>query len=176
MPLCATTGSGVLSWRGASGRGVRGGVDGFAVVDALQVDGRDSDVEVTESALSNAEVCAFAGHLDGVRVAKLVRCEAASDTGADAEATQGGAGGCGGPWSPACRPVEDADESPDGQFDPYFEPWVQVLPGQQSMSDHVSALLERAHELWGVNGEITVYEAVPAGAPTKGSLTQHAGG
>jgi quinol monooxygenase YgiN len=43
-------------------------------------------------------------------------------------------------------------------------------------SDHVSALLERAEELWGDQGEITVYEAVPAGEPKKGSLAAHAGG
>lgn len=43
-------------------------------------------------------------------------------------------------------------------------------------SDHVSALLERAEELWGDNGEITVYDAVPAGEPKKGSLAEHAGG
>jgi quinol monooxygenase YgiN len=43
-------------------------------------------------------------------------------------------------------------------------------------SDHVSALLERADELWGDQGEITVYEAVPAGEPKKGWLAAHAGG
>lgn len=43
-------------------------------------------------------------------------------------------------------------------------------------SDHVSALLERADELWGNEGEITVYEAVPAGQPEKGSLAEHASG
>jgi quinol monooxygenase YgiN len=43
-------------------------------------------------------------------------------------------------------------------------------------SDHVSALLERADELWGDQGEITVYEAVSAGEPKKGSLAAHAGG
>ncbi len=42
-------------------------------------------------------------------------------------------------------------------------------------SDHVSALLERSAELWGDNGEITVYDAVPAGEPKKGSLAGHAG-
>jgi quinol monooxygenase YgiN len=41
-------------------------------------------------------------------------------------------------------------------------------------SDHVSALLERAGELWGENGEITVYEPVVAGEPKKGSLAEHA--
>lgn len=43
-------------------------------------------------------------------------------------------------------------------------------------SDHVSALLARADELWGDNGEITVCEAVPAGESKKGSLAEHAGG
>lgn len=43
-------------------------------------------------------------------------------------------------------------------------------------SDHVSNLLQRANELWGDNGEITVYEAVPAGESRKGSLAEHAGG
>jgi len=43
-------------------------------------------------------------------------------------------------------------------------------------SDHVAAALERAEELFGENGEITVYEAVTAGEPTKGSLAGHAGG
>jgi len=43
-------------------------------------------------------------------------------------------------------------------------------------SAHVAALLERADELWGDNGEITVYEAIAAGEPKKGSLAEHAGG
>lgn len=43
-------------------------------------------------------------------------------------------------------------------------------------SAHVSALLERSDELWGENGEITVYEAVPAGEARKGSLAEHAAG
>jgi quinol monooxygenase YgiN len=43
-------------------------------------------------------------------------------------------------------------------------------------SDHVSAFLERSDELWGENGGITVYEAVAAGEPKKGSLAEHAAG
>ncbi len=43
-------------------------------------------------------------------------------------------------------------------------------------SDHVAGLLKRADELWGDNGEITVYDAVPEGEPKKGSLAEHAGG
>jgi quinol monooxygenase YgiN len=43
-------------------------------------------------------------------------------------------------------------------------------------SEHVAGLLARADELWGENGEITVYDAVPAGEPVKGSLREHGGG
>jgi quinol monooxygenase YgiN len=42
--------------------------------------------------------------------------------------------------------------------------------------DHVQAILGRADELWGDNGEITVYEARPAGEEKKGSIAAHAGG
>ncbi len=42
-------------------------------------------------------------------------------------------------------------------------------------SPHVKAILERADELWGGNGEIVVYEGIPAGETTKGSLAAHAG-
>jgi hypothetical protein len=48
--------------------------------------------------------------------------------------------------------------------------------GAHLESDHVSALLQRAGELWGDNGEITVYDAVPAGEPRKGSLAEHTDG
>ncbi len=43
-------------------------------------------------------------------------------------------------------------------------------------SPHVKAILERADELWGGNGEIVVYEEIPAGETAKGSLAAHAGG
>ena len=43
-------------------------------------------------------------------------------------------------------------------------------------TDHVKGLLERSDELWGDNGVITVFEAVPAGEPKKGTLKDHAGG
>jgi quinol monooxygenase YgiN len=59
----------------------------------------------------------------------------------------------------------------------YIERWAsrEQLDAHLA-SDHVSALLERADELWGSNGEITVYDAVPAGESRKGSLAAHAGG
>ncbi len=58
----------------------------------------------------------------------------------------------------------------------FIERWEsRELLDAHLKSDHVSALLERADELWGDNGEITVYEPVPAGEPKKGSLAEHAG-
>jgi quinol monooxygenase YgiN len=42
-------------------------------------------------------------------------------------------------------------------------------------SDHIKDVLTRADELWGQNGDITVYEAVPAGEEEKGSIAAHAG-
>ncbi len=42
-------------------------------------------------------------------------------------------------------------------------------------SKHVQAILERADELWGDNGEIVVYNGLPAGEKEKGSLADHAG-
>ncbi len=59
----------------------------------------------------------------------------------------------------------------------FIERWEsRELLDAHLKSDHVSALLERSEELWGNNGEITVYEAVPADELTKGSLAEHAGG
>jgi quinol monooxygenase YgiN len=59
----------------------------------------------------------------------------------------------------------------------FIERWEsRELLDAHLASDHVSALLERSDELWGDDGEITVYEAVPAGEPEKGSLAEHAAG
>ena len=58
----------------------------------------------------------------------------------------------------------------------FIERWEsRELLDAHLASDHVAAALERADELWGENGEITVYEAVPAGEPDKGLLAEHAG-
>jgi hypothetical protein len=54
-------------------------------------------------------------------------------------------------------------------------------PGKQAealdahlASPHVAAVLERAPELFGENGEIVVYEAVAGEQTVKGSLAAHA--
>ena len=43
-------------------------------------------------------------------------------------------------------------------------------------SPHVAGFLERAQELFGDSGDITVFKAVPGGEAKKGSLAAHAGG
>jgi len=57
-------------------RGVHG-LDDLAAVDALQVDGGDAEVAVSELALDDDQRNAFTSHLDGVGVAELVRREPA---------------------------------------------------------------------------------------------------
>ena len=42
-------------------------------------------------------------------------------------------------------------------------------------SDHVQALLDQVEKLFGDSADIVVYEAVPGGEATKGSLAEHAG-
>jgi hypothetical protein len=49
------------------------GLDDLAAVDALQLDGGDTEVAVPELALDDDQRHAFASHLDGVGVPKLVR-------------------------------------------------------------------------------------------------------
>jgi hypothetical protein len=65
------------------------GVDDLAVVDALDVDGRDAEVCVAELALDDVERHAFARHLDRVRVAKLMWGEAPAHASAHGEPPQG---------------------------------------------------------------------------------------
>jgi hypothetical protein len=53
------------------------GVNDLAAVDALQVDGCEAEVAVSELALDDDQWYALASHLDGVGVSELVRREAA---------------------------------------------------------------------------------------------------
>ena len=52
------------------------GVDDLGVIDALEIDRGDAEVGVAELALDDDKWHALAGHLDGVRVAQLVRRKA----------------------------------------------------------------------------------------------------
>jgi hypothetical protein len=80
----------------------------LGVVDALQLDRRDSEVRVTQLALDDDQRDALAGHLDAVRVAKLMRCEPTAHACSRAAARQAP---CARPpltTRPAGRPVGDA--------------------------------------------------------------------
>jgi hypothetical protein len=68
------------------------------------------------------------GELDGVRVAHLVRREAAAYAGLDGEAAKLRADGARGPWSSLGRPVDDAEQPPDRQCLAALEPGVQLVP------------------------------------------------
>lgn len=57
------------------------GVDDLGAVDALQVDRCDAQAGVPEPALDDDHRDALACHLDGVRVAELMRREAPPDAG-----------------------------------------------------------------------------------------------
>src|SRR5215211_522994 len=70
--------------RGAAGVD---GVDDLGVVDALQIDRGDAEVGVAELALDDDQRQALAGHLDGVRVAELVRREASPYAGLAGDAS-----------------------------------------------------------------------------------------
>src|SRR5215211_126809 len=63
------------------------GVDDLGVVDALQIDRGDAEVGVAELALDDDQRQALAGHLDGVRVAQLVRREASPYAGLAGDAS-----------------------------------------------------------------------------------------
>jgi hypothetical protein len=57
------------------------GVDDLGAVDALEVDGCDSEVGVSELALDHDQRYTLVRHFDGVGVAELVWREAPSDAG-----------------------------------------------------------------------------------------------
>ena len=59
----------------------------------------------------------------------------------------------------------------------FVERWEsRELLDAHLQSPHVSAILERAEELFGDSADIVVYEPVPEGEERKGSLAAHAGG
>ncbi len=108
------------------------GVDDLGVVDALQVDGGDAEVAVSELALDDDQRDAFACHLDGVGVAELVRREAPAHAGRGGGAPELRAGGCGCPGSAAGRAVDDAEQRVDGEFE------VELSQGWSSCQPQLS--------------------------------------
>src|SRR5918995_2160059 len=105
------------------------GVDDLGVVDALQIDRGDPEIGVPELALDDDQRHALARHLDGMRVAELVRRKAPTHPGLAGDAAQFRAGGAGRPRPSTCRTVDDAEQRSDRQLDPGLEPWFELLPG-----------------------------------------------
>src|SRR4051812_46250099 len=104
------------------------GGDDLLGVDALQVDAGRAEVGVPELALDDVERHAFAGELDGVGVAQLVRREAPPDTRLDSEPTELDPDPGARPGPAASGAVDDAEQRPDPQLDPVAEPGRQLLP------------------------------------------------
>jgi hypothetical protein len=68
-------------------------VDDLAAVDALEVDGGDPEVRMSQLPLDNVQRDAFARHFDRVSVTKLMRCKPTADPCLDGELAQRRAGG-----------------------------------------------------------------------------------
>jgi hypothetical protein len=89
----------------------------------------DAEVAVAELALDDDQRDAFAGHLDRVGVAQLVRREASANAGSGGGAPELGACPAGRPRAAAGASVDDAEQRTDGQRDPRGEPRLELLPG-----------------------------------------------
>jgi len=83
---------------------------------------------VTELALDHIQGDAFAGHLDGVRVAQLVGREASAHTGLDGEPTQVSADCAGHPPPLAGWAFDDAEQPADRQLRSLAEPGTKLFP------------------------------------------------
>jgi hypothetical protein len=81
----------------------------------------------------------FAGHLDGVRVAQLVRRKAPPYPGLAGRAAQFRADGAGCPRPSACRTVDDAEQRSDRQLNAHVEPGRELLPGPVVHADLAAA-------------------------------------
>lgn len=58
----------------------------------------------------------------------------------------------------------------------FVERWASRESHSAHMSSpHVQGVLARAEELFEPGGEVVVYESLPGGEPSKGSLAAHAG-
>jgi hypothetical protein len=67
------------------------GLDDLGAIDPAQIRRGDPKVGVSELALDDHQGNAFTRHLDGVRVAELVRREPSADPGRRRSVVQGGA-------------------------------------------------------------------------------------
>src|SRR5450755_3872363 len=80
-----------------------------------------------ELSLDDVDRHAFAGELDGVRMAQMVRREPAAHPGLGGERAELAADGGRGPRATAGWAVDDAEQRPDRELETVLEPAVQVL-------------------------------------------------
>ena len=111
-------------------------LDDLAVVDPLQVDGRDAEVRVAELALDDVERHAFACHLDCVRVSKLIRSASPAHTRADGERAQRRSDGSRRPRPSLRRPVDGTQQRADRKQDTISQSSRCVATVQVTQAGH----------------------------------------
>ena len=92
-----------------------------------------------ELALYDDQRHAFAGHLDRVGVAQLVRREAAPNLGRGSRAPQLRACRSGRPVPAARRAVDDAQQGTDRKLAPQLEPGPEFVPSPRVQADLAAA-------------------------------------
>jgi hypothetical protein len=90
------------------------GLDDLAALDALQVDGGDAEVAMSELALDDDQWHAFASHLDGVGVPELMWREPAPHSGRVGGAPQLGRAAAEDPCRPRVAPLMTQSSGPTG--------------------------------------------------------------
>jgi hypothetical protein len=83
---------------------------------------------VAELALDDDQRHTFVGHLDGVGVTELVRCETSPHPGSHGGVPQLGSGARGRPVPPARRTRDDAEQGPDWELEPGLKPRLKLVP------------------------------------------------
>jgi hypothetical protein len=123
------------------------GVDDFAGVDALEVDGGHAEVAVAELALDDVEWDAFARELDRVCVTSLMRREPSPDAGTHGAALERRSRGGRRPRATAGAAVDDAKQRPDGHRCSRVQPRLELLEPPIIHSDFAAvSALAAAHE------------------------------
>src|SRR5436309_13722469 len=105
------------------------GVDDLGVVDPPQVGGCDPEVSMTELPLDDYQRDAFAGHLDCVSVAELVRREPSPDAGRPSGVSQQRADPGRRAGTAAGGSTEHAEQRADRQPRANLQPRLELLPG-----------------------------------------------
>jgi hypothetical protein len=102
---------------------------------------------MAELALDHDERDAFAGHFDGVRVPKLMWCQAAAHACPRGSVTKLRACGPRRPCAPAGRAGGDAEQRADLQLGARRQPWLELLPAPVVHADLSAATAPAtAHE------------------------------